>query len=256
VLRVLKERDGKVVRLVLDRPEALNALNQNMLTLLGQELHTLSRASNVRVIVFQGAGDKAFLAGADIAEMKTLSPIDAEKFSKTGQLVLGMIERLPQITIAMVQGFALGGGCELAMACDLIYASDKAKFGQPEVNLGVIAGFGGTQRLARLVGPMKARELLFTGKMIDGQEAKRVGLVCDVFPAEQLPAEVEKVIQGLLEKGPMALQRTKAVLYQGADMDLNKALILEQQHFALCFSGSEQREGMSAFLEKRKPQFG
>ncbi len=250
---VLLQIQEKVATLTVNRPEALNALNMDVLKGLHDHLLEIGRNDLISIIKIVGSGDKAFVAGADIVGMKEMSPVQAEEFASYGQRTFRMLETSKKITVAVVQGFALGGGCELAMACDLIYASRKAKFGQPEVNLGVIPGFGGTQRLSRLVGIQKARELIFTGRVISADEAKSMGLVAQVFEHEELDNEIAKLIQELSTKGPYALMQAKKALRLGQDMDLNRACQMEKELFAMCFSHSDQKEGMTAFLEKRKP---
>jgi len=245
--------ENRICTLTFNRPEALNALSTETIAEFQERVTAVTKNKDVSVIIVTGAGEKAFIAGADIKQMSGMTPIQASHFAKLGQKVLFDLEQAPQIVIAAVNGFALGGGCEFAMGCDLIYASDNAKFGQPEVNLGITAGFGATQRLTRLVGPMRARELLFTGKVITAAEALQYGLVAQVFPQKDLLAEVAKIATTLLEKGPEALARTKALIRDGLDTDLHKACALEVEHFAVCFASKNQKEGMQAFVEKRKP---
>jgi enoyl-CoA hydratase len=208
----------------------------------------------IRVLVLTGAG-RAFVAGADIEQFTKLDPLTAREFAQAG-FDLGLkLEGLPIPVIAAVNGYALGGGCELAMACDIIYAADTARFGQPEVNLGIMPGFGGTQRLARLVGKGLAKEICLTGRMIDAAEAKAAGLVARVFPAETLMAEAFKVARNLAEKGRVALRGIKQAIDRGFDLDLHSACVLEMDAFALCFASPDAFEGATAFLEKRKPKF-
>jgi len=252
---VLMNQKDAFIELVFNRPKALNALNREVLETLKNRLEEIQKDNSVRVILLKGAGDKAFVAGADIKEMSDLTPLQARDLALLGQGVADLLEAMPQITIACVDGFALGGGCEIAMACDMIYASDKAKFGQPEVNLGLIAGFGGTQRLPRAIGYRKAKELLFTGKMIDANEAKSLGLVCDVFNSNSFDDSISKIVKSLLSKGPKALIQTKRVMNMGRSMRLSEACALEREFFAMSFNTPEQKEGMSAFLEKRKADF-
>ncbi len=252
---VLVEKKNKVATLTINRPEALNALNKDVLQGLHDAFLDLNRDESISVIKITGSGEKAFVAGADVVGMKEMSPVQAEEFASFGQRTFRMFETSKKITIAVVHGFALGGGCELAMSCDLIYASTKAKFGQPEVNLGVIPGFGGTQRLQRLVGIQKARELIYTGKIISADEAKTIGLVAQVFAPEELQTQVTNLIEEITTKGAYALGQAKQALRLGQDMDLNRACALERELFAMCFSHADQKEGMAAFLEKRKPQF-
>jgi enoyl-CoA hydratase len=251
----LKASEG-IATVTFNRPEAMNALNREVLQAFRKMVDDLAHRKDVGVAILTGAGEKAFIAGADIAEMKGMTPLQASEFASLGQEILFGLERLPQVTIAAVNGFALGGGCEVAMGCDLVYASETAKFGQPEVNLGVIPGFGGTQRLMRAVGPIKAREMVFTGGMIDAREAHRIGLAANVFPKEKLMEEVAAVAKMILTKGPEAIRRAKAAMRDGMDTDLRKACAAEREHFALCFAHADQKEGMSAFLEKRKAAWG
>jgi enoyl-CoA hydratase len=250
----LKVTDG-IGRVTFNRPEALNALNKEELFAFGKIVWELQGRKDVSVVILTGAGEKAFIAGGDIKEMANMTPLEASQFAGLGQEVLFQMEKLPQITIAAVNGFALGGGCEFAMGCDLIYASENAKFGQPEVNLGVIPGFGGTQRLLRLVGPMKAREMVLTAGMIDAKEAHRIGLVANVFPKEKLLEEVTTIAKTIQSKGPEAIRRSKSVLREGMDVDLGRACAMEREQFALCFAHPDQKEGMKAFSEKRKPNW-
>jgi enoyl-CoA hydratase len=252
---VLMEKSGKLAMLTINRPEALNALNMDVLKGLHDSILELNKDQNVSVIKITGSGEKAFVAGADITGMKEMTPVQAEEFAGYGQRTFRMLETSKKITVAVVNGFALGGGCELAMSCDLIYASAKAKFGQPEVNLGVIPGFGGTQRLQRLVGIQKARELIYTGKIISADEAKTIGLVAQVFSPEELNSEVSKLVEELTTKGTYALSQAKAAMRIGQDLSLNAACSMEKELFAMCFSHPDQKEGMEAFLAKRKPEF-
>ncbi|MBU8894725.1 enoyl-CoA hydratase/isomerase family protein [Corallococcus sp. H22C18031201] len=247
------EKDGGIAVLTIDRPKALNALNSKTFHEMDAALKTLG--DDTRALIVTGGGDKAFVAGADIAEMVTITAAQAREFSALGHHVFQTLESLPIVTIAAVNGFALGGGCELAMACDLIYASEKAKLGLPEVTLGVIPGFGGTQRLTRLVGRSRAKELLFTADRIDAARAKEIGLVLDVVPADKLMEHCRTVAGKILKNGPLAVSQAKRVVEFGADQDLRAANELERQGFAVLFGSEDQREGMKAFLEKRPAQF-
>jgi enoyl-CoA hydratase len=244
---------GKVALVTVNRPDKLNALSADVLHALLRALDGLAK-SDTRVVILTGAGEKAFIAGADIAAMKEMSVTQAKQLSALGHRVGDTIESAPFVVIAAVNGFALGGGCELAMACDLIYASEKAKFGQPEVNLGVIPGFGGTQRLARRVGVGKARELVYTGDMIDAAEAHRIGLCEAVVPPGELLDRARAVAKKIASKGPLAIDQAKRAMRRG-DVTLATANELELQSFAMLFGTKDQREGMSAFLEKRAAQF-
>lgn len=247
-------RDG-VGLLTFNRPKALNALNARTLEEVDDVVESAMVEAGVRVLVLTGAGEKAFVAGADITGFQTLNPLQARHFAELGQRLFFKLEQLPKPVIASVNGFALGGGCEIAMSCDFIYASEKARFGQPEVNLGLIPGFGGTQRLARMIGRAKAKELCMTGEVIDAQQAKALGLVAKVFPAEQLFEETMKTARLLASRAQGVLRSLKQVISRGLDVDLKAACALEAEAFALCFASQDAREGISAFLEKRKPDF-
>jgi enoyl-CoA hydratase len=245
--------EGGIATLTIDRPKALNALNTATLRELERALGELPQGT--RALIVTGGGDKAFVAGADIAEMASMSGAQAREFGALGHRALGALEALAVPTIAAVNGFALGGGLELALACDLIYASEKAKLGLPEVGLGVIPGFGGTQRLTRVVGKQRAKELIFTGERLDAARAREVGLVLDVLPADGLLAHCRAVAGKMLKNGPLAISQAKRVIEYGADADLRAANVLEQQGFAALFGSEDQREGMKAFLEKRPASF-
>jgi enoyl-CoA hydratase len=248
------EENGIVI-LTFNRPKALNALNSQLLRELDQVLTEIEINEDNRVLVVTGAGDKAFIAGADIAEIRQLSPIGAKKFSALGQRVIDRLHQLPIPVIAAVNGFALGGGCETALACDFIYASQSATFGLPEINLGIIPGFGGTQRLSRLIGASLARELIFTGRFISAEEGLRIGLVNRVVPADQLLDEALKTAKTITEKGKASLMLAKETVRLGLNTDLNTGLELERDAFGLCLTSPDAQEGTGAFLEKRKPKF-
>jgi enoyl-CoA hydratase len=252
---ILLERDGHVAIVTLNRPDKLNALNEQLLQELGAAVAELSRDAAVRCAILTGAGEKAFAAGADIAAMSEMTATRAKQFAEMGHAIGHALETAHFPVIAAVNGFALGGGCELALACDFIYASDKAKFGQPEVNLGVIPGFGGTQRLARRVGDARARELCMTGDMVGAEEALRIGLVNAVVPHAELLAKVREVATKIAAKGPLAIAAAKRVILRGADVPLPTANELEATAFAALFGTSDQREGMKAFVEKRAAKF-
>jgi enoyl-CoA hydratase len=252
---VLFEIQDGVGVMTFNRPKVLNALNPSTLDEVAAVMSRVAQDDAIRVLILTGAGDKAFVAGADINEFLGFNPLSAMLFAEKGQGIFFAIEHLPKPVIACVNGFALGGGCEIAMSCDFIYASDKARFGQPEVNLGLIPGFGGTQRLSRLVGRAKAKEMCMTGEMIDAQQAKELGLVAKVFPADQLFAETMKVARTLASKSMSVLNAIKKVINSGVDVDLKNACTLEAQAFGVCFGMQDMREGVTAFLEKRKPQF-
>jgi enoyl-CoA hydratase len=252
---LLVTREEGIVTATLNRPEKLNALNRELIESLAKTVSELSADPSVRVLVLTGAGEKAFAAGADIEAMREMSPAQAKGFADLGHRVGAALEAAHFAVIGAINGFALGGGCELALACDFLYASDRAKFGQPEVNLGVIPGFGGTQRLSRRVGVGRARELCFTGDIIDAEEAKRIGLVNAVVPGAELLAKVTDVAKKIASKGPLAIAQCKRVILRGEDVALNVANELEAQAFAGLFGSHDQREGMGAFLEKRKAAF-
>ncbi len=249
------EVDGAVATLTLNRPDKLNALNEALLGELFDALSELEKGGGVRAAVLTGAGDKAFAAGADIGAMREMSTERARAFAALGHAVGARMEGASFPIVGAINGFALGGGCELALACDFLYASDKAKLGQPEVNLGVIPGFGGTQRLARRVGIGRARELCYTGDMIGADEALRIGLVNAVVPHAELMTKAKSAAQKIASKGPVAIAQCKRVLRQGEGLPLGAACELEMQAFAMLFGTSDQREGMAAFLEKRQAKF-
>jgi enoyl-CoA hydratase len=252
---VLVTREGHVALITLNRPEKLNALNAELLLELRQILVNLDHDLQVRCAILTGAGDKAFAAGADIGAMSEMTPAQARLFTEIGHVVGARLEQAHFPVIAAVNGFALGGGCELALACDFIYASDKAKLGQPEVNLGVIPGFGGTQRLARLVGAARAREMCMTGEAIDAATALRIGLVNAVVPHADLMAKAKETALKIAQKGPLAIAQCKRVLLRGQDVPLPVANEIEAQAFSSLFGSKDQREGMKAFLEKRNATF-
>lgn len=252
---ILFEVQDGVGVLTFNRPKALNALNSKTLEEVSDVVERVSQDPEIRVLVLTGAGEKAFVAGADITGFQTLNPLQARLFAEVGQNLFFKLEHLPKPVIACVNGFALGGGCEIAMSCDFIYASEKARFGQPEVNLGLIPGFGGTQRLARMIGRAKAKELCMTGEMIDAQQAREWGLVAKVFPAEQLLEETMKTAKLLATRAQGVLRSLKQVINRGVDVDLKTGCALEAEAFGLCFASQDAKEGVSAFLEKRKPDF-
>lgn len=252
---LLLQHQGNIAVLTINRPKALNALNSETLSELSAALDELGRDSSVKAVIVTGSGEKAFIAGADISQMKDFSPLEGRRFAQLGHATFRKLELLPQPVIAAVNGFALGGGCELAMACDIRIASENAKFGQPEVTLGLTAGFGGTQRLPRLVGTGLASELLFTGDIIDAQEAYRIGLVNKVYPLESLMEEAQKLAQRIAGRAPVAVQLTKSAIQRGINLDLDSAQAYEAEVFGLTMSTSDQTEGCTAFVEKRKPNF-
>lgn len=252
---LLIEIEEKVALVTINRPKALNALNEQVLDELSLAFNELEQNDEVRVIIVTGSGEKAFVAGADIAFMSKLSPMQAKEFSRKGQTVFSQIENLKKPVIAAVNGFALGGGNELSMACDIRVASENAIFGQPEVNLGLIAGFGGTQRLTRLVNPGLAKEILFTANNYDAATAKQIGLVNHVVALEELLPFCKKMASKIMARGPLAVRLTKEAINQGLEMDIEKAFALEADLFGMIFATTDSKEGMGAFLEKRKPLF-
>ncbi len=252
---VVVDRQGAIATLTINRPKALNALNRQVLIRLGQHLDVLRVDDSVRAVILTGAGDRAFVAGADIAELQPMTYVDALTFAHLGNAVMSKIEQLRQPVIAAVNGFALGGGCELTLVCDVILASDKAKFGLPEVSLGVIPGFGGTQRLARLIGRNAAKHWVMTGDVYSAEEAMRIGLVYQVHPHENLMAAALKVAEKMASRGPIAVAEAKRIINSGVQLPLDSAIELEAAAFARCFLTDDQKEGMAAFLAKRPPQF-
>lgn len=249
--------DGAVCRIKLTREKQLNALNNQVFEELQSVLFGKMDPVETRVVVIEGAGDKAFVAGADIAEMQKLTASEARDFARFGQMITKALETLTQVTVAKVQGYALGGGCELAMACDIIVAGRSAKFGQPEVNLGLIPGFGGTQRLVRRVGLPVALDMLLSGRSrsLSGTEAHQLGLVSRVVDDNLLEDEIGKVIRGLLSAGPKAIAETKRLAREAYAMGLDAGLSAEATAFGACFAESEAEEGIAAFLDKRSPSF-
>jgi enoyl-CoA hydratase len=241
--------------LKINRPESLNVLNSEVITSMEQALRDLEHDAAVKVVVITGAGEKAFVAGGDIKEMTDMAPLAARAFARKGQLLIEYIGKMHKPVIAAVNGFALGGGLELALACDFIYASEKAKLGLPEVTLGVIPGFGGTQNLARLIGPNKARELIFSGKLLSAQQASEWGIVNAVFPAEELVAKVMEIAQAIARNGMIAVASAKDAIVNGLNMGREDGLRYESSLFANLFSTEDQKEGMQAFITKRKAEF-
>ena len=249
------ENQNGIGILTIDRPQALNALNSDTINELNHFFETEALDDSIHVVIITGSGQKAFVAGADIAEMQPMSVEQAHTFSTWGQSVFDKIENLHKPVIAAINGFALGGGCELAMACDIRIASEKARFGQPEVSLGIIPGYGGTQRLSRLVGKGVAKELLFTGDIIDATEAYRIGLVNKVVPAEELMSIAKAMAEKIMSRGPVAVKLTKSAVNKGLEGDLKSGLALEAEMFGVCFSTTDQNAGMAAFLEKSPAKF-
>ena len=245
------EQDGFVGVITINRPEALNALNTEVIQDLDAVLDSIDLGTT-RVLVVTGAGEKSFVAGADIAAMSTMTVQEAREFSKAGNDVFRKLETLPIPSIAAVNGFALGGGCEIAMACDIRIASDNAVFGQPECGLGIIPGFGGTQRLARLIGPGKAKEMVFASRNIKADEAYRVGLVNAVYTQEELMPAAKKLAGAIAKMAPIAVRNSKKAMNDGLQTDMDQAIVIEEKLFGGCFETEDQKNGMQAFLEKRK----
>jgi len=252
---LLIEKESAIAFLYVNRPKALNALNKDTLLEMKDAIASISNDPEIDVLIITGAGEKAFVAGADIAYMQNLTAIEGREFGALGQEVFGMIEAMEKPVIAAVNGFALGGGCELAMCCDFRIASTKAKFGQPEVGLGITPGFGGTQRLPRLVGAGMAKQLLFTADVINAAEALRIGLVNEVVNPEDLIARVKEIAGKICSKGKLAVRLAKVAANEGMQTDIDRAMTIEADLFGLCFSTEDQKEGMTAFIEKRSPLF-
>ena len=249
------EKKGPIAYVTIDRPKVLNALNMATMEELGEVFTDLAADREVRVVILTGSGEKAFVAGADINELQKNNPVEAKAYTHRGQAVLDLIENLGKPVIACINGFALGGGCEIAMACTMRLASDKAKLGQPEVKLGLIPGYGGTQRLPRLVGTGLAMQMLFTGEMISAQEAYRIGLVNEVLAPEQLIPRAEEIAQKIIANAPLAVQYCMEAVHQGLNMTLQEALFLEATLFSICSATEDKKEGTTAFLEKRAAKF-
>ena len=249
---VLLEKKGNIAVATINRPKALNALNSAVVADLDEMIVQIMADEEIRALVITGSGEKAFVAGADIGEMSTLTKAEGEAFGKLGNDVFRRLEKLPIPTIAAVNGFALGGGCELSMSCDIRIGADTAVFGQPETGLGITPGFGGTQRLARLVGPGMAKQLIYTAKNIKADEALRIGLVNAVYPAEELMPAAEKMASTIAKNAPIAVRACKKAINDGLQVDMDKAVVIEEELFGSCFQSADQIEGMSAFLEKRK----
>ncbi|MSP90437.1 MAG: crotonase [Myxococcales bacterium] len=252
---VLLEREGAVARLTINRPKSLNALNRQVLACLSTRLDLVANDAGVRAVVLTGAGDRAFVAGADIVELQPMDYFAALAFSQAGNAVMAKIEQMRKPVIAAVNGFALGGGCELALVCDVILASKSARFGLPEVSLGVIPGFGGTQRLARLIGRNAAKHWVMTGDVYTADEAMRIGLVYQVHEPADLLGAAMTVARKMAARGPVAVAEAKHIINGGLQLPLSAAIELESAAFARCFLTADQKEGMAAFVEKRTAQF-
>ncbi|MCM1159850.1 MAG: enoyl-CoA hydratase-related protein [Roseburia sp.] len=248
---ILYEQKGAYAIITINREKALNALNSTVLEELDKTLDAVN-LDEVRCLILTGAGAKSFVAGADIGEMSSLTKAEGEAFGKKGNDVFRKLETFPIPVIAAVNGFALGGGCEISMSCDIRICSENAVFGQPEVGLGITPGFGGTQRLARLVGAGMAKQMIYTARNIKADEAYRIGLVNAVYPQEELMAAAEKMAAGIAKNAPIAVRNCKKAINEGLDVDMDQAIVIEEKLFGDCFESYDQKEGMAAFLEKRK----
>lgn len=248
---VTYEVEGLTGIITINRPNALNALNSQVL----EELDTIFThidTSQVRALILTGAGEKSFVAGADIGEMKTFTKKEGETFGKKGNDLFHRLETFPLPIIAAVNGFALGGGCELCLSCDIRICSENAVFGQPEAGLGITPGFGGTQRLARIVGPGMAKQMIYTARNIKAEEAYRIGLVNAIYPQKELLSEAKKMAKGIADNAPIAVRNCKKAINDGLQVDMDQAVVIEEKLFGDCFETLDQKEGMGAFLEKRK----
>ena len=252
---IILEKEEHLAIITINRPKALNALNSETLKDLDVVLEDLENDSNIYCVILTGSGEKAFVAGADIAEMKDLSEEEGKEFGLLGNKIFRRLEKLDKPVIAAISGFALGGGCELAMACDIRIASEKARFAQPEAGLGITPGFGGTQRLSRLVGEGKAKELIYTCSMIKADEALRIGLVNKVVELENLMDEAKKMADSIIANAPIAVKLCKDAINKGMQVDIDSAIEIEAIDFGKCFSTEDQKEGMNAFIEKRAKNF-
>ncbi len=252
---ILFEKMGAIAYVTVNRPKVLNALNMATMEELRQAFTAAKDDAEIRVVILTGTGEKAFVAGADIGELSKHDAVSAKEYTHKGQSVLDLIENLGKPVIACINGFALGGGCELAMACTMRLASDNAKLGQPEVKLGIIPGYGGTQRLPRLVGKGLAMQQLLTGEMITAQEAYRIGLVNEVVPQPELIARAEAIAQKIIANAPLAIQYAMEAVHKGMEMTLQEGLYLEATLFGVCCATEDKKEGTTAFLEKRAASF-
>ncbi|MCP4583436.1 MAG: crotonase [candidate division Zixibacteria bacterium] len=249
------EIDGPIGLITIDRPKVLNALNDETIAELDHCFTSIGDNDSVRCVILTGTGEKSFVAGADIGELALCDVVSGQAKCDRGQVLMNKIENLRQPVICAVNGFALGGGCEIAMACDIRLASENAMIGQPEVNLGIIPGYGGTQRLARLVGPGKAKQMIFTGDFINAAEAHRIGLVDEVYPLEELLDKTKKMAGKIASKGPLAIKAAKEAINLGMDVDLKSGCAHEAVLFAAICASEDKAEGTKAFLEKRKADF-
>ena len=252
---LLMEVENEIAVVTINRPKSLNALNSETLAELNTCLAEIEGRTDIKVVILTGSGSKSFVAGADISEMVNATPAEGRAMGLLAREAFGRLENMPQVTIAAVNGFALGGGCEISMACDIRVAAENAKFAQPECGLGILPGFGGTQRLARLVGKGRAKEMIFTCDMIDAQDAYRIGLANHVVPQEELLDYCKAMAGRIMKNAPYAVSLAKQVINSGADMDLDNGLKLEANIFGLSFSTEVKMEGMTAFLEKRPSKF-
>ncbi|GFI24164.1 short-chain-enoyl-CoA hydratase [Lachnospiraceae bacterium] len=248
---ILYEANGAVGKITINREKALNALNSQVLDELNETLDAVN-LDEVRCLILTGAGTKSFVAGADIGEMSTLTKAEGEAFGKKGNDVFRKLETFPIPVIAAVNGFALGGGCEISMSCDIRICSENAVFGQPEVGLGITPGFGGTQRLARLVGAGMAKQMIYTARNIKADEALRIGLVNAVYSAEELMTQAEKMAASIAKNAPIAVRNCKKAINEGLDVDMDKAIVIEEKLFGDCFETEDQKYGMAFFLDKNK----
>ena len=244
-------KQGHVGIVTMNRPETLNALSSAVFADLLKAFDVVENDEEIYVVVVTGAG-RSFVAGADISEMATMNVVEGKNFGDLGNQAMLRLERMEKPTIAAINGFALGGGCELSMACDIRIASEKAKFGQPEVGLGITPGFGGTQRLARIVGTGKAKEMIYGARNIKAEEAYRIGLVNNVYPAEELMPAAKKLASTIARNAPIAVRNCKRAINEGIQVDMDQAIVIEEKLFGSCFETCDQKEGMNAFLEKRK----
>lgn len=253
---VLREDIGnKISILTINRPKSLNALNKDVISSLFNQFSKLENDNEISCVIITGSGDKAFVAGADIAELKEMNSLQAKEFSLLGHKVMSFIENFGKPVIAAINGYALGGGLELALVCDIRVASSKAKFGLPEITLGIIPGFGGTQRLPKVIGVGRAKEMIYTGKMIEACEAQRIGLVTGVFENDELIPEAIKIAQSISEKSGLVLKQAKECINSGFEQPIDIGTVIESSALSICFSTRDKEEGMQAFLKKRKPVF-